>query len=169
MLVSADKATKRRKELEDIAENMVIRPTTLVKSHYKKFKIFSGSLKYSLPNFTEKELKKIEFLTQNRTSRVSCVTSIPANNSVNLNTKISWAYFQKYLSLITSDKKRKEYVTLPGITYINLIKKQVGFHQTTQQLPVKQFWKKQEESLQTNTQNVANFSYSQSQLSQQLP
>lgn len=63
MLVSADKATKRRKELEDIAENMVIRPTTLVKSHYKKFKIFSGSLKYSLPNFTEKELKKIEFLT----------------------------------------------------------------------------------------------------------
>jgi hypothetical protein len=95
-------------------KDIVIRPTTLVKSHYKMFKLFSGNFTYtSSKSSGAKELKKIELYAMNRKSRAEAVTMLPAAG-MNLNTKINLSYFQKYMELITSDSKKRQYVALPG-------------------------------------------------------
>jgi hypothetical protein len=94
-------------------KDIVIRPSTLVKSYYKKFKIFSGNVNYTTKSSAPKELKKIELYSLNRKSRAEAVTILPSSG-MNLNTKITLSYFQKYMELITSDSKKRQYVALPG-------------------------------------------------------
>ena len=95
-----------------VNKDICMKPSNLVKSYYSTLKIFSGDMSYSVDSSTF-PMKKIEFLAVNRKSRAECFSAIP-DKGMNLNTKIPFAYFHKYMDYVTSDAKKYEYCVMPG-------------------------------------------------------